>query len=368
MKKIVVLLGTRPEVIKLAPVIKALKTRTKNFKVYVVATGQHREMADSFLRHFDIKVDFNLNIMRENQTLTEVTSGILAKFEKEVCDKYHPDMIMVQGDTTTAFTAALAAFYRKIKIAHVEAGLRTSDKYSPFPEEMNRRMISCIADFNFAPTKIAAENLHREGHAGKSVFLTGNTIVDALKAYSRLLSGKKKISGPDGCGKMILITMHRRENFGRPAEDVCNAVLKILDKHKDVFFRIPVHPNPNIKRVIEKHFGGNKRIIVSGPVAYDEILGLINSAYIIMTDSGGIQEEAPAFGKPVLVLRENTERPEGIFAGVAKLVGTDRTRIIHNVSVLIDSPAEYKKMAKSRNPYGDGKASLRIADILEKVL
>ncbi|MBN2191134.1 MAG: UDP-N-acetylglucosamine 2-epimerase (non-hydrolyzing) [Candidatus Aureabacteria bacterium] len=367
MKRIVVLLGTRPEVIKLAPVIKELKRRKRYFKVYVIATGQHREMADSFLKHFNIKVDFNLNIMKENQTLTEITSGILAKFEKEVCDKYHPDLIMVQGDTTTAFTAALAAFYRKIKIAHVEAGLRTSDKYSPFPEEMNRRMISCVADFNFAPTKISAKNLACEGHAGKSVFLTGNTIVDALRAYSRLL-GKKIISGPDGCGKMILITMHRRENFGRPSEDVCGAVLKILDKYRDVFFRIPVHPNPNIKRVIEKYFGGNERIIVSGPVAYDEMLRLINSAYIIMTDSGGIQEEAPAFGKPVLVLREKTERPEGVFAGVAKLVGTNSSKIVRSVSSLVDSPAEYRKMAKSRNPYGDGKASSRIADILEKVL
>ncbi|MDD5643866.1 MAG: UDP-N-acetylglucosamine 2-epimerase (non-hydrolyzing) [bacterium] len=368
MKKVAVLLGTRPEVIKLAPVIKELKTRKKYFKVYVVATGQHREMADSFLRCFNIKVDLNLNIMRENQTLTEVTSGILAKFEKEVCDRYHPNLIMVQGDTTTAFTAALAAFYRKISVAHIEAGLRTFDKYSPFPEEMNRRMISCIADFNFAPTKIAAGNLLQEGHPKKNVFLTGNTIVDALKAYGSILVGKGKPGKPSRCARMILITMHRRENFGAPLENVCKSVLEILDKYRDVFFRMPVHPNPNIKKVVDKYFLGNDRIVVSGPVPYDEILRLINDAYIIMTDSGGIQEEAPAFGKPVLVLREKTERPEGIIAGVAKLTGTNEAKIVKNVSLLMDSAAEYGKMAKSRNPYGDGKASLRIADILEKVL
>lgn len=364
MKKIVVLLGTRPEVIKLAPVIKALKTKKRMFKTYVVATGQHREMANRFLSAFGVYVDENLNIMKENQTLTEITSRILAKFEADICDKFNPDLIIVQGDTTTAYTAALAAFYKKIKVAHVEAGLRTEDKFNPFPEEMNRRMISCISDFNFAPTRIAAQNLADEGHSKKGIFITGNTIVDALKFYSKKVNSEKT----QKAGRLIMVTMHRRENFGRPAENVCKALLKIRDACKDVRIRFPVHPNPNIKKVVAKYLTGKSGIILSGPVSYDEMIEMIREAHLILTDSGGIQEEAPTFGKPVLVLRKNTERPEGIAAGVAKLVGTDTAKIFRETKKLLDSKKNYKMMSKAKNPYGDGKASERIVKVLEKHL
>jgi UDP-N-acetylglucosamine 2-epimerase (non-hydrolysing) len=365
-KKILTIFGTRPEAIKLAPVIKELERRNDVFVSKVCVTAQHREMLDPFLQLFGINPDWDLNIMQPNQSLFDVTAKALVKL-KEVLEKEKPDLVLVQGDTTTTFTAALAAYYLKIKVGHVEAGLRTLDKYNPFPEELNRRLVGHIADLHFAPTKRAKENLLSEGIPESSIFVTGNTVVDALfMILARTTSEDylpKALSQPDR--KLILVTAHRRESFGEGIANICLALKEIVKRVPDVEIVYPVHLNPNVREPVYRMLGGVERVHLIEPLDYIPFVHLMKASYLILTDSGGIQEEAPSLGKPVLVLRNITERPEAVEAGAAKLVGTDPQRIVVETLRLLQDPSEYSKMANVPNPFGDGKAALRIADILE---
>jgi len=365
-KKILTIFGTRPEAIKLAPVIKELERRNDVFVSKVCVTAQHREMLDPFLQLFGINPDWDLNIMQPNQSLFDVTAKALVKL-KEVLEKEKPDLVLVQGDTTTTFTAALAAYYLKIKVGHVEAGLRTLDKYNPFPEELNRRLVGHIADLHFAPTKRAKENLLSEGIPESSIFVTGNTVVDALfMILARTTSEDylpKALSQPDR--KLILVTAHRRESFGEGIANICLALKEIVKRVPDVEIVYPVHLNPNVREPVYRMLGGVERVHLIEPLDYIPFVHLMKASYLILTDSGGIQEEAPSLGKPVLVLRNTTERPEAVEAGAAKLVGTDPQRIVVETLRLLQDPSEYSKMANVPNPFGDGRAALRIADILE---
>jgi len=365
-KKILTIFGTRPEAIKLAPVIKELERRNDVFVSKVCVTAQHREMLDPFLQLFGINPDWDLNIMQPNQSLFDVTAKALVKL-KEVLEKEKPDLVLVQGDTTTTFTAALAAYYLKIKVGHVEAGLRTLDKYNPFPEELNRRLVGHIADLHFAPTKRAKENLLSEGIPESSIFVTGNTVVDALfMILARTTSEDylpKALSQPDR--KLILVTAHRRESFGEGIANICLALKEIVKRVPDVEIVYPVHLNPNVREPVYRMLGGVERVHLIEPLDYIPFVHLMKASYLILTDSGGIQEEAPSLGKPVLVLRNITERPEAVEAGAAKLVGTDPQRIVVETLRLLQDPSEYSKMANVPNPFGDGRAALRIADILE---
>ena len=369
MKKILTIFGTRPEAIKLAPVIKELERRNDVFVSKVCVTAQHREMLDPFLQLFGINPDWDLNIMQPNQSLFDVTAKALVKL-KEVLEKENPDLVLVQGDTTTTFTAALAAYYLKIKVGHVEAGLRTLDKYNPFPEELNRRLVGHIADLHFAPTKRAKENLLSEGIPESSIFVTGNTVVDALfMILARTKSEDylpKALSQPDR--KLILVTAHRRESFGEGIANICLALKEIVKRVPDVEIVYPVHLNPNVREPVYRMLSGMERVHLIEPLDYISFVHLMKASYLILTDSGGIQEEAPSLGKPVLVLRNTTERPEAVEAGAAKLVGTDPQRIVAETLRLLQDPSEYSKMANAPNPFGDGKASLRIVDILERHL
>ncbi len=363
--KVISVFGTRPEVIKSAPVVKELRKYPKSIESKVIISAQHRKMVDQFLGLFNIKADFDLNIMKPNQTLFDVTGRCLKKLE-DILRKERPHLILVQGDTTTAFTASLAAYYLKIKVGHIEAGLRTDDKYRPFPEEMNRRLVSVIGDFHFSPTEKARQNLIREGTNPSNIYVTGNTVIDSLLEVAKrkfkfddpflqkLCSGKKRI---------ILVTAHRRESFGKPLESICEAIKEIARLY-DVEIAYPVHLNPNVQAPVRKILGGIKNIHLIEPLEYEPFIHLMKRSYIVLTDSGGVQEEAPSLGKPVLVMREVTERPEGIKAGCAKLVGMDRKKIISAVKKLLDSRSAYDKMAKAVNPYGDGKAAKRIVDII----
>ena len=366
MKKILTIFGTRPEAIKLAPVIKELERRNDVFVSKVCVTAQHREMLDPFLQLFGINPDWDLNIMQPNQSLFDITAKALIKL-KEVLEKEKPDLVLVQGDTTTTFTAALAAYYLKIKVGHVEAGLRTLDKYNPFPEELNRRLVGHIADLHFAPTKRAKENLLFEGIPEGSIFVTGNTVVDALfMILARTTSEDylpKALSQPDR--KLILVTAHRRESFGEGIANICLALKEIVKRVPDVEIVYPVHLNPNVREPVYRMLGGVERVHLIEPLDYIPFVHLMKASYLILTDSGGIQEEAPSLGKPVLVLRNITERPEAVEAGAAKLVGTDPQRIVAETLRLLQDPSEYSKMANVPNPFGDGRAALRIADILE---
>jgi len=368
-KKILTIFGTRPEAIKLAPVIKELERRNDVFVSKVCVTAQHREMLDPFLQLFGINPDWDLNIMQPNQSLFDVTAKALVKL-KEVLEKENPDLVLVQGDTTTTFTAALAAYYLKIKVGHVEAGLRTLDKYNPFPEELNRRLVGHIADLHFAPTKRAKENLLSEGIPESSIFVTGNTVVDALfMILARTKSEDylpKALSQPDR--KLILVTAHRRESFGEGIANICLALKEIVKRVPDVEIVYPVHLNPNVREPVYRMLSGMERVHLIEPLDYISFVHLMKASYLILTDSGGIQEEAPSLGKPVLVLRNTTERPEAVEAGAAKLVGTDPQRIVAETLRLLQDPSEYSKMANAPNPFGDGKASLRIVDILERHL
>lgn len=363
--KVISVFGTRPEVIKSAPVVKELRKYPNSIESKVIISAQHRKMVDQFLGLFKIKADFDLNIMRPNQTLFDVTGRCLKKLE-DILRKEKPHLVLVQGDTTTAFTASLAAYYLKIKVGHIEAGLRTDDKYRPFPEEMNRRLVSVIGDFHFSPTKKARQNLMREGINPSDIYVTGNTVIDSLLEVAKrkfkfedpflqkLCSSKKRI---------ILVTAHRRESFGKPLESICEAIKEIARLY-DVEIVYPVHLNPNVQAPVRKILGGIKNIHLIEPLEYEPFIHLMKRSYIVLTDSGGVQEEAPSLGKPVLVMREVTERPEGIKAGCAKLVGMDKKKIILAVKKLLDSRSAYNKMAKSVNPYGDGKAAKRIVDII----
>jgi len=365
MIKALTVLGTRPEAIKLAPVIKELERLSNKFISRVCITGQHREMLDPFLRLFDVKPDWDLDIMKPNQSLFDVTVSALSKL-RPVLETENPDIVLVQGDTTTAFVAALAAFYLKIKVGHVEAGLRTSDKYNPFPEEINRRLISHLADLHFAPTQRAKANLLAEGIDEGSVFVTGNTVIDALFMILERTKGQNLLADlplqPDK--KLILVTAHRRESFGEGLTNICKALKEIAEQVKDVQIVYPVHLNPNVRGPVRRLLGGVDRISLIEPLDYVRFVHLMNRAYLILTDSGGIQEEAPSLGKPVLVMRETTERPEAIEAGAAKLVGTKTECIVEETLRLLQNHDQYAKMANARNPFGDGQAARQIVDIL----
>ncbi len=369
------ILGTRPEAIKLAPVIKLFKGSNK-FEVKICSTGQHKEMLKQVLNFFDIVPDFELDVMRENQSLFGATKRILSGLE-DVLEGFKPDLIFVQGDTTTAFVGALAGFYKKIKVAHIEAGLRSFDKYSPYPEEINRKLVGVIADYHFAPTKKSMDNLLEE-NIENNVYLVGNTVIDALHLGLKIIKNNADLDAEIAAffnqkfriqnSKLILVTAHRRESFGEPFEHICLALKEIADDFSDVDIVYPVHLNPNVRKTAFNVLSKTKNIHLIEPLDYPKLIWLMDKSYMVVTDSGGIQEEAPSLGKPVLVVRDVTERTEGIEAGTAKLVGTDKKNIVENITLLLNDKNAYEKMAKAINPYGDGNSSNRIMKIIEGVL
>lgn len=364
--KIMVIFGTRPEAIKMAPVIKELKKHQSQCETVVCVSGQHREMLDQVLTLFSIKPDIDLNIMRENQTLDSLTAEAMRVLTQAIT-KIKPNLVLVQGDTTTAMVACLAGFYQRIPVGHIEAGLRTNDIYNPFPEEINRRIISTVTTYHFAPTKISFKTLLKEDFSKKHIYLTGNTIVDAVKIIAKDFCKKVKLGlGVSQKNKLILVTAHRRENFGLPLENICNALRTIVERNKDVEVVYPVHLNPNVREPVYRILSGLKRIHLISSLEYHKLACLLKRAYLVLTDSGGIQEEAPVFAKPVLVMRMETERPEGVKAGVAKLVGTDVNTIVKEVELLLRNRSVYAKMSKAISPYGDGKAAKRIVNIILK--
>ena len=366
-KKIITIFGTRPEAIKMAPLVKELERR-EEIESKVCVTAQHREMLDQVLELFDITPDFDLNIMKSKQTLTGITNRVLEGLE-EVFDIEKPDMILVHGDTTTTFAGALAAFYKQIKVGHVEAGLRTFNKYFPFPEEMNRKLTGSLADLHFAPTKGSKNNLLREGVNENDIYITGNTVIDAMQHtvdedYIFENDELNKIDFENK--KIIMITAHRRENWGEGIENICEALNRIVEENKDVELVYLVHLNPVVKDVVFEKLGNKERVHLLSPLDTKETHNLMNRSFMVMTDSGGLQEEAPLLGKPVLVLRDVTERPEAVEAGTVKLVGTDVAKIVEEANELINNIDAYNKMSKSINPYGDGLASKRIVNAILK--
>ena len=371
MGNIVAVIGTRPEAIKMAPVILALRDATM-FKTKVCVTGQHRELLHSALRLFDIAPDYNLNVMRPNQSLDDVTTSIL-QFLGEVLDEVKPNLLLVQGDTTTCMAASLSAFYRKIAVGHVEAGLRSGNLYAPWPEEFNRRVVSIATRFHFTPTKQARENLLAEGFPEAHIYVTGNTVIDALQWVSaRIDESEEKrkhferaYDFLDPKRRLVLVTGHRRENYGAGLAQICSAIER-LAKRDDIQIVYPVHPNPNVRILVEEKLSGIDRVFLIDPVEYEPFVYLMHRASILLTDSGGIQEEGPSLGKPVLVMREVTERPEAVAAGTVRLVGSNADRIVSEVERLLDDKVAYEAMARAINPYGDGKASQRILAVLER--
>ena len=354
--------GTRPEAIKMCPLAKELE-KERNFEVVVCVTGQHREMLDSVLNTFDVKPKYNLMIMHEKQTLFDITTNILNKIQK-VLEYEKPDLVLVHGDTSTSFATALACFYMQIDVGHVEAGLRTYDLSSPFPEEFNRQAISLVSKWNFAPTDFAKDNLIKEGKNSNTIYVTGNTGIDALKTTIKK-DYKNEYLGWVGNSKLILITAHRRENLGQPMENMFKAMRRVIDEHKDLKAIYPIHMNPTVRKIANQFLGNDDKIKIIEPLDVIDFHNFLNHSYIILTDSGGIQEEAPSLGKPVLVMRETTERQEGIKAGTLKLVGTSEEKIYKEFSNLIDNRDEYVKMSKACNPYGDGNACRKITSILK---
>jgi UDP-N-acetylglucosamine 2-epimerase (non-hydrolysing) len=366
-KKIITIFGTRPEAIKMAPLVKELE-RTEGIESKVCVTAQHREMLDQVLEYFEIKPDFDLNIMKSKQTLTGITTKVL-KGLAEVFEQEKPDMILVHGDTTTTFAGALAAFYQQIKVGHVEAGLRTFDKYFPFPEEMNRKLTGSLADLHFAPTKGSKDNLLREGVNPKDIYVTGNTVIDAMKhtVKENYVFDNDELNKIDFINKkVIMITAHRRENWGQGIENICTALNRIVEENQDFELIYLVHLNPVVKDVVDKKLGGKERIHLLPPLDTNETHNLMNKCFMVMTDSGGLQEEAPHLGKPVLVLRDVTERPEAVDYGTVELVGTDIPKIVEVANNLLRNKEYYDKMSKAVNPYGDGRASKRIVDAILK--
>ena len=363
MIKVMSIFGTRPEAIKMAPLVKELEKR-EEVKSIVCVTAQHREMLDQVLNTFDIKPDYDLNIMKQGQTLADVTTRALIGLEK-VIKEVKPDIVLVHGDTTTTFAGALAAFYSQVDVGHVEAGLRTWNKYSPYPEEMNRQMVGVIADMHFAPTENSKKSLLNEGKNPENIFVTGNTAIDALATTVRE-DYKNEIFDWIGQDRMILITAHRRENLGEPMRGMFKAIKRIIDEYKDVKAVYPVHLNPKVRSVANEVLGDCDRVKLIDPLEVVDFHNFIAKSYLILTDSGGIQEEAPSLGKPVLVLRDTTERPEGIAAGTLKLAGTDEETIYKLTKELLDNKEEYSRMSKASNPYGDGTASKQIADAIIK--
>jgi UDP-N-acetylglucosamine 2-epimerase (non-hydrolysing) len=399
-KTVLCVFGTRPEAIKMAPVVLALR-KAEGFQVRVCVTAQHRQMLDQVLALFGIRPDADLNVMRQNQSLTDITAQVLQKMEP-VLKGDRPDLVLVHGDTTTSLAASLAAFYQRIPVGHVEAGLRTGDKYYPYPEEINRRLTDSLADYRFAPTPWARENLLLEGIPTERIWVTGNTVIDALLWTVRKTRRRSKASTPSALyyppsairtgRRLILVTAHRRENFGRPLEEICLALRDLVKKFPDVEVLYPVHLNPNVREAVRKTLDGfgtswvsgapavlkrfaggpgrpkSGRIVLTEPLDYEPFVALMDASYLILTDSGGIQEEAPSLGKPVLVLRDETERPEAVEAGTVKLVGPHREKIVEEASRLLEDPREYRGMARSVNPYGDGKAAGRIVRALRDYL
>ncbi len=364
--KVLTIFGTRPEAIKMAPLVKELEKNKECFESIVCVSAQHRQILDQVLELFKIKPDYDLNIMKENQNLWTLTSDVLLK-TKDVIEKERPDVVLVHGDTTTSMGAALSAFYAKVPVGHVEAGLRTFDKYYPFPEEINRVFTDAVCTYHFAPTEKSCQNLKESKISEEHIYKTGNTVIDALlytvKNHETEIEGLKL--NPEL--KTILLTSHRRENFGEPIKNICKAILELLKNNKDIEFVYPVHPNPNVRKPVYELLDGHERIHLIEPLEYAQFCTLMKKSYIIMTDSGGVQEEAPSLGKPVLVLRDTTERPEAVEYGTVKLVGTDREKIAANVQLLLSNENEYKKMSESINPYGDGNASKRIVEVLKGI-
>ena len=358
MRKIGLLFGTRPDAIKMAPVALALKD-TKNFEPFIIASAQHRELLDQVIQLFGLNVNVDFNLMKENQDLFYITRGLI-KNMKKVLEEEELSLLLVQGDTTTSFVAALCAFYKKIPVGHIEAGLRTFDKYQPFPEEINRVFIDDISDLLFPPTQWSKNNLLKCGVPEHKIYVTGNTGIDSLKWVINNTDAEKEIKRLIPVGKkLILFTCHRRESFGKPIVNIFQAV-KRLAKRDDVFIVYPVHPNPNVKKPAEKILGDSSNVKLIEPVSYKNMVFLLSKSYLVLTDSGGVQEEAPSFKVPVLVLRNKTERPEGIEAGVSRLLGTNKNKIVEEVSILLNKEEEREKMIKETNPYGDGEASGRI--------
>lgn len=368
MKKVMLVFGTRPEAIKMCPLVLELRRRS-TIQTIVAVTGQHRSMLDQVLKTFDITPDYDLSIMKNRQTLFDITADVLNGMRK-VLEEVRPDIVLVHGDTSTTFATALAAYYLQISVGHVEAGLRTYNIYSPYPEEFNREAVGAIASYHFAPTKAAAGNLLREGKKKENIFITGNTAIDALAATVREDYYHPELEWAMG-SRLILITAHRRENLGKPMEQMFRAIRRVLDEHRDVKAIYPIHLNPAVREAAGKVFGesspGGKeeRLHLIEPLDVLDFHNFMKASYLILTDSGGIQEEAPALGKPVLVMRDTTERPEGIEAGTLKLVGTDEEIIYTEFTKLIEDNRAYVAMAHAVNPYGDGKASIRIADVIE---
>ena len=365
MKKVMLVFGTRPEAIKMCPLVNELKTR-KELETVVCVTGQHRQMLDQVLEAFQVEPDYDLSIMKDRQTLFDVTTNILNKI-KEVLEKEKPNVVLVHGDTSTTFVTALACLYLQIPVGHVEAGLRPYNIYSPYPEEFNRQAVSIISQFNFAPTELSKNNLLKEGKKEETIFVTGNTAIDALKTTVR-----EDYTHPDlewaSDSRLIMITAHRRENLGEPMQHMFRAIRRVMDEHPDVKAIYPIHMNPVVREIADSILGDDERIRIIEPLEVLDFHNFLNRSYMILTDSGGIQEEAPSLGKPVLVMRDTTERPEGIVAGTLKLVGTEEETIYQNFKSLLENKDEYEKMSKASNPYGDGFACKRIADILEEKL
>jgi len=379
MKKILLVFGTRPEAIKMAPLVLAFQNHSHNLETKVCVTAQHREMLDQVLKIFDITPDFDLDIMKPEQDLYDVTSKILLGM-KDILKNYQPDMVLVHGDTTTTIATALSAFYQKIPVGHVEAGLRTGDIYSPWPEEANRKLTGSITKFHFAPTKTSMDNLSREGVKNTDIYVTGNTVIDALlwvlnkiensTTLKESLSQRIISEFPDFTTqkRFVLITGHRRENFGQGFLDMCSAIKTLALKHTDVNFVYPVHLNPNVQKPVLELLSGIENVYLVSPFDYEPFVYLMSKSYLILTDSGGIQEEAPSLGKPVLVMRDTTERPEAIAAGTVKLVGTNSDNIINEVTILLEDTVSYERMSKAHNPYGDGKACKKIINIIKEQL
>ena len=383
-KRILIVFGTRPEAIKMAPLIHEFRRYPKDFCIEVCVTAQHRQMLDQVLHLFDLIADYDLDIMKPNQELHQMTADILIGLHKVII-KSKPDLILVHGDTTTTFVATLAAFYQKIPVGHVEAGLRTGNMYSPWPEEANRVLVSQLAQYHFAPTEGSKANLLKEGKSNDAVVVTGNTVIDALQIVLKRISADSQLKDTirsglvqsireqfrpllsdalDGKRKIILVTGHRRENFGDGMQQICAAIKEIAHNHRDVCVIYPVHLNPNVREPVQQILGGIPNVLLIQPVEYESFVYLMHASYLILTDSGGVQEEAPSLCKPVLVMRDTTERPEALAANTVKLVGTNRERIVHEIEKLLSDPDEYAKMARAINPYGDGQASHRIVDFL----
>lgn len=365
MKKVMLVFGTRPEAIKMCPLVNELKKR-EEFHTVVCVTGQHRQMLDMVLEAFDVTPDYDLSIMKDKQTLFDVTTGILNQI-KEVLEKEKPDVVLVHGDTSTTFVTALACFYLQIPVGHVEAGLRTYNIYSPYPEEFNRQAVSIISKFNFAPTELSKQNLLQEGKNPDSIYVTGNTAIDALKTTVRENYTHPELEWASG-SRLIMITAHRRENLGEPMRHMFKAIRRVMDEHPDVKAIYPIHMNPVVREIANEYLGDDDRIHIIEPLDVLDFHNFLSRSYLILTDSGGIQEEAPSLGKPVLVMRDTTERPEGIAAGTLKLVGTEEETIYSEFGRLLTDKGEYEKMSKASNPYGDGHACERISGILVKSL